>query len=54
MPEKRDLSVVGVKPHAYQPTAAELNEPITLPLLTTPGDVARALVTPLRVVEDAP
>ena len=52
MPEKRDRPVVRLKPNAYQPTAAELNEPIVLPPGTTPEDLARALVTPVTVVED--
>ena len=53
MPEKRDRPVVRLKPNAYQPTVAELNEPITLPSDTTPEDLARALVTPVTVVEEA-
>ena len=55
MPENRDrdLPVVRVRPRSYQPTVAELNEPIALPPETTLEDVARVLVTPVRVVEDA-
>jgi hypothetical protein len=52
MPEKRDRPVVRVKPHTYQPSAAELNEPIAFPAGTTPEDLARALVTPVTIVED--
>ena len=53
MPEKRDRPIVRLKPNTYQPTAAELKEPITLPPGTTPEDLARALVTPVRIVEEA-
>ncbi|MCY4122421.1 MAG: hypothetical protein OXG72_16040 [Acidobacteria bacterium] len=53
MPEnERDPPVVRVKPRSYRPTTAEMNEPITFPPGTTPEDLARALVTPVRVVEE--
>ena len=54
MPENdpHDLPVVRVKPRSYQPTAAEMNEPITFPPGTTPEDLARALVVPVRIVEE--
>ena len=52
MPEKQDRPIVRVKPHSYQPTVAELNEPIVFPPGTTPEDLARALMTPVTVVED--
>ena len=54
MPEKPDRPVVHVKPRSYQPTAAEMNEPIVFPPGTTPEDLARALVTPVTIVEEAP
>ena len=54
MPEKTDRPVVRVKPRSYQPTAAEMNEPIVFPPGTTPEDLARALVTPVTVVEETP
>ena len=38
MPEDRDRPVVRVKPRSYQPTAAELNEPIVFPAGTTPEE----------------
>lgn len=37
--------------HTYQPTKAEIEEPITLPAGTTGEDLLRAAVTPVRVVE---
>ena len=52
MPENNNRPVVRVKPYTYQPTVAELNEPIMFPPGTTPEDLARALVTPVRVVEE--
>ena len=56
MPENRDrdLPVVRVKPLSYEPTEEELNEPIVFPPGTTPEDLARALMTPVRVVEETP
>ena len=53
MPEDRDSPVVRVKPRSYQPTSAEMNEPIVFPPGTTPEDLARALVMPVKV-EEAP
>ena len=44
--------VVRVKPRSYRPTAAEMNEPIVFPPGTTPEDLARALMTPVTVVEE--
>ena len=52
MPEKTDRPVVRVKPPSYEPTEAELNEPIVFPPGTTPEDLARALMTPVQIVED--
>jgi hypothetical protein len=54
MPENEDRPIVHVKPRSYQPTATELNEPIVFPAGTTPEDLARALMTPVRVVEETP
>lgn len=52
MPENdRDLPVVRVKPRS-RPTKAEMEEPITFPPGTTPEDLARALMTPVRVVTE--
>lgn len=48
---RRDVPVVKLRPSSYQPTVAELNEPIVLPPGTTPEMLAKAAVTPIRVVE---
>ena len=42
--------LVRVKPHAYQPSKAELEEPIRVN--ATPQQLAKAVVTPVRVTED--
>ena len=52
MLENQDRPIVRVKPYTYRPTVADLNEPIVFPPGTTPEDLARALVTPVRVVEE--
>ena len=44
--------VVRVKPHDYQPSKAEINEPVKLPPGTMARDLALAVVTPVTVVED--
>ena len=44
--------VVRVKHHSYQPSRAELREEIKLPAGTTPEMLAKALVTPMRIVEE--
>lgn len=54
MPENNNRPVVRVKPRSYQPTAAELAEPIVFPAGVTPDDLARALVTPVTIVEETP
>ena len=46
-----DRPIVRVKPHAYQPSKAELEQEIQLPAGTTPEAVARAAVTPVSVVK---
>ena len=48
----KDAPVVRVKHHGYQPSRAELREEIKLPAGTTPEQMAKALVTPVRVVEE--
>lgn len=52
MLENKTRFVVRVKPDSYEPTEAELNEPILFPPRTTAEVLARALVTPVRIVED--
>ena len=44
------LPVVRVKRHTYQPSKAELEQSISLAV--TPEELARAAVTPVRVVEE--
>lgn len=51
MSEDRDRPVVRVKPRSYQPTAAEMNEQIVFPPDTTPEDLARAPVMPVKIEE---
>ena len=48
----KDISTVRVKRHSYQPSRAELREPVVLPPGTTPEDLARAAVRVVRVVEE--
>ena len=43
---------IRVKPHSYQPSKAELEAPTRLPSGTTPQQLAKAAVTPVRIVED--
>ena len=47
-PESRPT--VHVKPHNYQPSKAELEEPIKLDC--TPDELASLILMPVRVVED--
>ena len=48
----KDVPTVRVMRHSYQPSRAELREPIVLPPGTTPEDLARAAVRVVRVVEE--
>ena len=50
-PKTPDRPTVRVKPHSYQPSKAELEAPLPLPPGTTPDDLARAAVTPVRIIE---
>ena len=49
---REDAPVVRVKHHSYQPSRAELREPVVLPPGTTPEDLARAAVRVVRVVQE--
>lgn len=49
---RKDVPVVRVKHHSYQPSRAELREEITLPPGTTPEMLAKAAVAVVRVVEE--
>ena len=45
-PQPRDVELVHP---SYQPSKAELEEPIEFPEGTTPDDLARAVMQPVRV-----
>ena len=45
-----DRPTVRVKPLGYQPTRAEMDEPIRID--ATPEELALAVLRPVRVVED--
>ena len=42
--------IVRVKKHAYQPSKAELDADVGVDV--TPDDIAKAIVTPVRVIEE--
>lgn len=44
-----DVPVVELAHPSYQPTRAELNEPIEFPDGTTPDDLVRAVMRPVDV-----
>ncbi len=50
MLEKDDLPIVPAKPYSYQPSKAELEEPVIVD--ATPEELALAAVTPIVIVED--
>ena len=47
---EKEIQTIRVKPHSYQPSKAELEAPINLN--ATPEQIARAAVTPVRIIED--
>lgn len=51
-----DRPTVRVKPHSYQPSKAELEEPVVIRKadgsVPTPEELARAALRPMNVVED--
>jgi len=47
---KEKKLIIEVKPHIYQPSKAELNEPVKIK--TTPENLARAVLRPVKIVED--
>ena len=49
-PQPDNRATVRVKPHSYQPSKAELEEPIRIN--ATPDQIALAAVTPVRIIED--
>ena len=50
IPRLADRPVVRVKPSSYQPTRAELEEPIKID--ATPEELALAVLRPVRIVRD--
>ena len=44
-----NVPVVELAHPSYQPTRAEMNEPIEFPEGTTPDDLARAVMRPVNV-----
>ena len=46
----RTLPAIRVKPHSYQPSKAEREA--TIHLNATPQQIAKAAVTPVRIIED--
>ena len=57
MPVQITRRKVRVKPHAYQPSKAELEEPIDITRLDgsrpTVNEVVDAILAPVEIVEDA-
>ena len=45
-----DRPTIRVKPHSYQPSKAEREALIRIN--ATPEQIARAVVTPVRIIED--
>ncbi|MCY4461648.1 MAG: hypothetical protein OXC26_14825 [Albidovulum sp.] len=56
MSEPMDRPTVRVKPHSYQPSKAELNEPIVIRKrdgsVPSPEELVRTALRPMKVVED--
>ena len=50
MTEKPAPREVRVKPHSYQPSKAELEEPVKIN--ATPEELARRALRPMKVIED--
>lgn len=50
MTQTKSKPEVRVKPHSYQPSKAELNEPVKI--AATPDALARAVLRPVKIVED--
>ncbi len=49
-PSQPNRPTVRVKPHSYQPSKAEREAPIRIN--ATPDQIAKAAVTPVRILED--
>jgi len=56
MTKPEDRPTVRVKPHSYQPTKAELEEPFVIRKpdgsIPTPGELVRGALRPVNVIED--
>ena len=56
-PRKIEPRTVRVKPHAYQPKKAELEEPFAIRksdgTMPTPEELARGALGPVTIVEDS-
>ena len=56
-PEPKQKPIVRVRPHAYQPSKAEMEVPIVMRnpdgSAPTVNDVADAVLRPVKIVEDA-
>ena len=50
MPKRPERPQVRVKPHGYQPKKVEREEPVKID--ATPEHLARAVLRPVRIVED--
>ncbi len=50
-PQPDNRPTVRVQPHSYQPSKAELEEPIRIPTGTTAKQLAVAAVTPGNIIE---
>ncbi len=49
-PHPIERRTVRVKPHVYQPSKAELEEPVRID--ATPDELAAAVPRPVRMIED--
>ena len=49
MKRERERSEVRVKPHTYQPSKAELDEPVKIK--ATPEALARAVLQPVKATQ---
>ncbi len=50
MNDRTEPPTVRVKPHSYQPSKAELDEPVKID--ATPEQLAEAVLRPVTLVED--
>ena len=51
-----DKPTVRMKPHTYQPSKAELEEPVVIRMpdgsIPTPEELARVALRPMKIIED--